>query len=288
MLAATLALLLAAQPQSAQAPALPEILVTAPRQTDAAAVERYVRGISSTTGGQLARFRDPVCPAAFGLPQEYSARIVGRIRAVAARAGMKVADEGCTPNVTIIIANNGPRAVQEMQRRSPRLFNGLAPGEYARLTRGEDPVRMWSLAEVRGQDGGPSQPAEGDETNPGGGGPAVRVTGSSIINLPTERVNTQSIVIIEEQATVGKTLTQLADYVAVRAIAGARTGGGLGQGNSILGLFGPDSQPPQSLTSLDLAYLRALDQTPGNQRATSHIARLSRVIASDLSSQSPR
>jgi hypothetical protein len=282
MLTATLALLL-----TAQSPTAADIVVTAARQTDTATVQRYVREVSPTANGQLATMRDPVCPAVFGLPGEYGQRVVRRIRAIAGQAGMEVAPEGCSPNVTLIVANNSVRAIQEMQRQRPRLFYGLPEGEYRRLTAGNDPVRMWSLTEVRNEDGSDfSTGTNADNRRGGTGGPnmdnTLRVRSSSILNLPTERIITQSIIVMEEGATVGKSLAQIADYVAVRAITGARDETRAGRGNSILTLFEDGAQAPRTLTALDMAYLRAMHSTRGNQRAASHLNRLAQRIAGEL------
>lgn len=276
-----LALLLAAQNPVSTAR---EIVVTAPRQGDEATVQRFVRDVSVTTNGQIATFRAPVCPAVFGLPQQYGQRVADRIRLVAGQAGLPVAAAGCTPNVTLIVANNSTRAIEEMQRLNPRLFNGLPPGEYRQLTRGRQPVRAWSLTEVRNEDGSDFVTDSSDERGSAGagGGDTLRVSSSSIIGLPTQRLITQSVVVMEEQATIGKTLSQIADYVAVRALTGARPGDAGGQGNSILSLFGEGAAAPRSITSLDLAYLRALQRTRGNQRAVTHMGRIARFISSEV------
>ena len=91
---------------------------------------------------------------------------------------------------------------------------------------------------------------------------------------------------IDEAATVGKTLNQIADYAAMRAIAGVRPGAAGGQGNSILSLFEPAATPSRSLSSLDLAYLRALQRTRGNQRAPVHMNHIARLISDDLAAPS--
>ena len=294
MFATTLALLLVAQPQVASTAEQSNIIVTAPRQADAATVQHYVRAISTTTGGQLAAFRSPVCPAVFGMPEQYTVRLVNRIRAVAGRAGMEVAPDGCTPNMTLIFANNSLSAVREMQRLRPGLFNGMATDEVQRLTRGSDPVRAWSLTEVRNEDGSDFAPGADDEASRAGGsgGPnmagSMRVSSSSILTLPTQRVITQSIMVMDEAATVGKTLNQIADYAAVRGLGGTRSGASGGAGNSILGLFDAGATAPRGLTSLDLAYLQALHATRGNQRSTSHLSRIAERISGQLAARSPR
>lgn len=286
MFATTLALLLASQSPSSQPVQAEEIVVTAPHAADAATVEHFVRAISVTTSGQLASFRAPVCPAVFGLPREYGDRVVRRIRAVAAQSGMDVAAPGCTPNVSLMLVNNSRRAIEQMQRLNPALFNGLAPGEYQRLTRGDSPVRAWSLTEVRNEDGNDLAPGSAEEMGTGNGGPnahsVLRVTSASIITVPTERVITQSIIVMDEGATVGKTLNQIADYAAMRAIAGVRPGAAGGEGGSILSLFEPGLAAPRSLSSLDLAYLRALQRTRGNLRAPMHMNQIERLISGEI------
>ena len=287
MILAFLAALGAAQAAPQPAPSN-TVVVTAPRQRDAAAVRSFVRNVSSTAEGQLARLRAPVCPAVFGLPPEYADRVARRIRAVAADAGLPIAETGCTPNVTLIIANNSLSAVQEMQRLRPRLFNGLSNTELQRLVhRSSNQVRAWSLTEVRNEDGSDFQPGSSDESSRAGSSAnglpnTMRVRSSSILTLPTERVITQSVVVMEERATLGKTLNQLADYVALRAISGALPGASVTRGNSILSLFDEGARAPTSLTALDLAYLRAVQQVRGNQRATAQLSRINDLMAAEL------
>ena len=284
MILALLAALGAAQAGEPPAPGN-TVVVTGARVRDAATVRSFVRTVSPSAEGQLARLRAPVCPAVFGLPENYAERIVRRIRTVATNSGMETAEAGCTPNVTLIVANNSLSAVQEMQRLRPRLFNGVSNNELARLTgRSPSPVRAWSLIEIRNEDGSEAQAGADDSSRAGRDGSAneMRVRSSSIVNLSTQRVITQSVVVMEEQATVGKTLNQLADYVTVRAISGARPGGDVTHGNSILSLFDAGAQAPATLTGLDLAYLRALQQVRGNQRASTQLARMSELMAADL------
>jgi hypothetical protein len=293
MFAATIAVLLAAQSQAPQASVAEEIVVTAPPAADAATVQRFVQDVSVTTGGQIASFRSPVCPAVFGLPQEYAERLARRVRLVAAQAGMEVAPAGCTPNVTLMVVNNSVRAVEQMQQLNPALFNGLAPGEYRRLTRGDDAVRAWSLIEVRNEDGNDIAPGSSDERGTGAAGghssnSVMRVSSVSIMTLPTRRVITQSVIVMEEQAMVGKTLRQIADYVAMRGIAGARAGSAGGEGNSILSLFDAGGSAPRALSSFDLGYLRALRRTHGHDRAQTHMGRIARMISGELASRVDR
>jgi hypothetical protein len=262
-----------------------DIVVTAPRQHDAATIRSFVRDASPVVAGQVARFNDPICPVVFGLPTDYGARIIRRIRAVATSAGRTAAPEGCAPNVTLLFANNSRSAVQELQRLRPRLFYGLENEEIRRLLDANPtPVRAWTLNETRDEDGSDHHASSAEQQRSGGDNSdnVLRVRSSSIINLASQQVITQSIVVVEEQATIGKTLDQLADYTAMRAIAGARPGGAAMRGNSILSLFEAGPEAPRSLTALDLAYLRALGQIRGNQRSTSQVARLGQLIDAAL------
>jgi hypothetical protein len=143
-----------AQAAPASPPADQAIIVTGSRPTKRA-VARYVDAITAETEGQVARFRDPICPASFGLPQAYSRVIEQRLRDDAVRVGVRVADESCDANIVLIVADDPVPLVRALERKRPQMFVGLRFDEVQDLLRVKEPVRTWQAVQPRGSDGRP-------------------------------------------------------------------------------------------------------------------------------------
>ncbi|HEX8364384.1 MAG TPA: hypothetical protein VF603_03760 [Allosphingosinicella sp.] len=279
MLSAALALLLAAQ-TSTPAPRTP-IVVTGQR-VDRQTVHRYVAQVSQTVNGQLARLRHPVCPEVLGMPLVPGARIAARIRDVAAEAGLRVGGMGCRPNVSVFFVENGAAFVRDLRRRDASIFAGISPADLRRVLADGEPARIWRLVQTQNEDG-VVEGMRGIHRVSVRGGAFSTVRSSSVVNLSARQVVTNAVVVIERDAAIGKTLTQLADYAAMVALAGARPpAAGAAPADTILSLFNPGGGAPMRLTRLDFEYLAAVYRFPADRRATHQIAQLSEHIAAAL------
>jgi hypothetical protein len=78
----------------------------------------------------------------------------------------------------------------------------------------------------------------------------------SKIYLSTRLDIESGVVLLDVAAIDGLTVNQIADYVAMRALANTRPPRGEGAVPTILTLFDPDSKAPLELSEFDLAYLR--------------------------------
>ncbi|MES2989023.1 MAG: hypothetical protein V4808_14055 [Pseudomonadota bacterium] len=234
---------------------------------------RQLRQIVTTIDGQLARFADPICPIVVGLSPESNLGVMRRIRAVAAEAKAKVAAEQCDANIVVIIASDADIFTATLRKRFPKMFAGLRPGELRRAKR-EGPVHAWNTVEIRNEDGIGAEAGEGDES------PTLAVQSASRITRPTQQVTLQSIVVIDAESSVGKSLVQIADYVAMRTLAGARPPREAGMVDTILSLFDQDgAPPPPELTKLDLSFLIELYDGPGNVTVLQELHRSARRAA---------
>ncbi len=256
-----------------------DITVTGQPRIPPKEARHYVRQISSTVGEQMSRFRDPVCPAVIGISDEYARTIVARIRQIAVRAGARADKEKCSANIVVIIAADADKLVKDARVHMPGLFAGLETTELRRALK-EGPVHVWNTSEIRNEDGqGETQNSSGAK----GGSPMLTVKTASFINRSTQQVTVQSIVVVSADALLGKTLTQIADYVAMRTLAGARPPGDATPGDTILTLFDPGATPPGGVTFLDMSYLDGLYHSRPTATAISQMGSISRQLVKDSS-----
>jgi hypothetical protein len=258
-----------------------EIVVVGRGEVTEQQAQHYVRAIAQEVGGQMARFDGPVCPVVIGLPDQYAAMVGARIRKVANAARIPVAPADCEGNIVLIVAADADALVKDLRANVPNMFAGMDLQEVRKAMR-EGPVHVWSSTEVRSEDG-LRLTDSGLETKGNNSAPTLRVHTASVINLPTRQVTMRSIVVIDDQAVLGKSLNQIADYVSMRALAGARPPAG-GTGDTILALFDPAVAAPAGLTYMDAAYLAGLYRTAPNQKSIYQMAGIAHRIARDSGS----
>jgi hypothetical protein len=218
---------------------------------------RAATNVPST--GQVGRFHEPVCPVAIGLLPAQTARVSERMRKVAAAAGMRVARSPCTPNIFVIVAQDKNAAIDEIVRHFPAYFGDMSPGEVRAITSAPGPAVAWQARSRLSADGEAVEKAAGSSFY------RIRTSSNpSRIRSASMPTFVASIVVIDLQAAAGLTLTELADYAAMRTFAATdpdrilRTGA-----PTILGVLGqPDDRLlPLTLTHWDMAYLKALYST---------------------------
>jgi hypothetical protein len=260
------------------------IIVTGSRRTHDA-VAQYVDSITSRVDGQIARFGDPICPASFGLPAAYNGVIEERLREDAARAGLRVAGRNCDANVVLIVADEPGPLMNALRRERPQMFNGLELRQIQQVLATTEPVRTWQAIEPRGSDGRPLKRIMFFGERPvGGNGAWVNPAASnSRIQQNVQADLVSSFVVIAASAVDGLTLTQIADYAAMRALAKTRTPAGP-SAPTILALLDqePGSARVSELTSWDLAYLRSLYLTDNALAAHSQESAITGAMQREL------
>ncbi|MES2861451.1 MAG: hypothetical protein V4701_08265 [Pseudomonadota bacterium] len=235
------------------------------RESDAtleARVDRFVDQISAPAGDYgPARWHRDVCVGAINFQPVAARAIVDRISEVALQLGLDPEDPGCEPQVLIIATNDGPGTAAGLVEREPRLFilggDGMDLGRAAlnRFQSSEQPVRWWHI----------SLPVDADT-----GQRAVRLPGDNpdtpiiIQKFAASRLrsatrdNLQRAIIIVDTARLGDaTFSQLADYVALLAMAQVNPAVDVRGQDSILNLFDNPSSV-SGLTAWDMAYLHGL------------------------------
>lgn len=225
----------------------------------------------------LAQFQMPVCPGVVGMPPEFAAIMVARIRAVAGMAKVRLDHATCKANLLVIFIPSGQAALQNMRHKGPWLFEGIDRADLSDLAADPDlrdlaaepgPVHVWVSTETRGRLGEIlSGRGDGDE-------PAILKTANaqSHIYLPARQDIVASVVVIDIPALNGLHVRQVADYVAMRGLAQTRPPGQRGKVGTILSLFDKGAIPPTEMTTFDLAYLRAvygqIPNLPGSAKIT--------------------
>ncbi|WP_171015303.1 hypothetical protein [Sphingomonas sp. 1F27F7B] len=235
----------------------------------------FVRRIVTTTKDQLARFNDPVCPVVVGLPPAYAKAVIKRFRAVSVEAGARVdGDEKCHPNIFVIIAADAGKIITELREKYHGFFNDLAYDDK-RTALDDGPVRAWRVTEELDQTGRPGA----------GGGDGPRsfsgVDPGSRISMSTQQSAFGAVVVMDVGVVEEKTVGQIADYVAMRVLAGARPPRAGARFETILSLFDTDGDVPQGLTEVDRSFLKGIYAMQANGRLGSQVGTIADQILRD-------
>jgi hypothetical protein len=128
----------------APAPPVESIVVTG---ASSEAVNHFVQAAVTPTHiiGKVARWETAICPAALGLPDEATARVVQRVKDVAAQAHVPVSTNPvCTPNIVIAFTST-PQALLDNIRKDHREWLGYqsSSDELDRLSTVTRPIQAW-------------------------------------------------------------------------------------------------------------------------------------------------
>lgn len=269
----------------AQTATMPDdIVVSAQREQARKAVATYVANISRTTGGQLARFHQPVCVSMIGgLPAEHAAIVEQRIREDAIAAGAQVAKAPCRANLIVMIAASGSDLIKDMRKHRPDWLTGLSWTDVNALI-APTPARAWSIMSLRNETGEELSPpsAMGNRAmrtrDALSDTPVLRVRSSSIVSPSTRQNMEASFVVIDRPSIVGMSLRQIADYAAMRGLGHTRPPAPGGSVDTILSLLDGSGTPPRALTASDAAFLRTLYSSDGLGEAVNERNKIARRI----------
>jgi len=240
------------------APSDPPIIVEGELNRDAA-IRNYVEALAvASPGEKIARFEKAICPRSLGLSDSMNREVEERIRRVANAAGISVGSEGCAGNVLLFVAKDKARFIRTLQRDRPMLFGLMTDAEVRALAEQPGDAVAWQMFDQRGPDGRTLNNAGARSEAPS---TLTGVTSSRL--LPQTRTDLDvTIVVLQPEAFTGATITQLADYVAMRTLLQTRPSGyGSAAVPTILSLLDDkrlQRPAPMSVTAYDLAYLKAL------------------------------
>jgi hypothetical protein len=240
-------------------------------------VADYVKQVGIVVGEQpAARWIDPVCPQAIGIPAELATKVIAQVRSVAAKVGAPVASGKCEANVVLAFSDDGQGLVKVIASRGS--IGELTHQQRLALENDTAPIRWWYASEVRNADG---TPMDGGAASPalqmsGGGmygnfqqgGIAGRqgnsnARGASLISVPTVRSIRHATVVIDVNRATGKKLASVVDYAALVALAEVRQGAA--PSDSVLNLF--QATDSRRLSPNDTAMLKGLYRIPLARKA---------------------
>ena len=247
-------------------------------------IARFVDSLTDTpVSGQLSRFDWAVCPIAVGLGDARGAIIARRMRQVAAAAAIRVDKPGCKPNVLLFVAGDKSDLIAQLYRKYPAYFSGVHWSDVRRIIRDPSPAAAWHVEGRLDADG---IPAKRD-----------RITGQEIIERTDapSRLSTASrphfiasVVVVDLDSLGGLTLTQLADYAAMRAFARTdpRRVANSTAPTILSAVETPIGSPmPVTLTEWDLAFLRSLYASSANRSASQQRAEMKQIVRRTLQAE---
>ncbi len=224
----------------------------------------------------LARFQDPLCPGVIGIKTEQAQDIVGLIRQNATMLGLRLADpQTCQPNVIVAVMDDPRAFLKGLMERRPYLLHELDKSRREALLDAPGPVRSWARIEVRTRDGLMVPRRENLTDLP----EFHEQMAHSKIYKATRRDIISAMVLIEPSAVRGLSVTQLADYATMRALADHSPDKVPALHTTILHLFDAGADKPGGLTPADWTFLRTLYSTPSNDPAAMTLAMANDRIA---------
>lgn len=266
-----------AQDSDATAADRNEIIVQHGRPADVTRGEvlRQARDISPSSDHfevPLARFEDRLCPGILGLQVDAAMAMIDRIRYNALQLGVRIQDDGCTPNLLVVFSPDSQASMQDMMDNSRLVFSYVSEPEKRRML-APGPVHVFNQIEPRTRDGMPIGQTR-DLTAPP---VSTQAMAHSHIYTTIRRDIVGATIIFDRDEIGGTSLGQLADYVTMRALAQTQPPTNSAM-DSILNLFHPIGPYPERLTDFDRAYLRALYNWIPNLPAVAKLANVNQEL----------
>jgi hypothetical protein len=246
-------------PAAQRSDQLGEVVVEG-RQLEAM-IRNFVTDVSQPANNRgLARWNGPVCVGAVNLRSEVGQYVIDRISDVARELEVEAGEPGCRPNVLIVAAVDGAGLASALVEDRPRNFdlrhNGTDAGTRAfrNFRTGDQPVRWWQISmPVNSDNGERAVRLPGDEQPP-----SIRVFSASRLRTQIRDDMVRSIIIVDVERLAGANVVQLADYLALVALAQVDAEADTAPYPTILNLFADPASAPAGLTDWDRSYLTAL------------------------------
>lgn len=257
----------AAQLSSDQPSAQLQDVVVEGRQLEAL-VRSFVVDVSQPANHRgLARWNRPICVGVVNLRNEVGQYVADRISDVARELEVEAGEPGCRPNILIVAASDGTALASAIVADRPRNFdlrhNGTDAGSRAfRNFQTEDrPVRWWQTSMPVDSETGQRAVRLPGDIDPATGkpsAPVINVFSASRLRTQIRDDMVRSVIIVDVDRLGGVSLVQLADYLALVALAQVDADADTAPYPTILNLFADPESAPAGLTGWDRSYLTAL------------------------------
>ncbi|MES2054560.1 MAG: hypothetical protein V4564_01355, partial [Pseudomonadota bacterium] len=258
-----------------------EIVVTGVRDPERE-IKDFVQAFTpGSTLGQLSRFEWAVCPMATGVGPAQKLAVADRLRNVAKAAGVRIAGDGCAPNVLVIVTPDKRGLLEALFLKHPEYFVDLSKAERRALVESAEPAVAWHLK-------GPPRSADGKDLqyDSGPGYYVNRTTRPpSRLSFASRPQFAAAIVVVENRALDGLTTIQLADYAAMRTLIRVDS-------TKLAGSTAPTilkvleapmgSEIPLGLTKWDLGVLRGFYASNPNVTAASQRSEMRKRLKKEL------
>ena len=253
----------------------PPIVVTGEREDSEAERRREAsRFFDShavrTRIGQLARWHEPVCVRAWGLPGEINARIANRVMDIAESLNIPTnRAELCRPNIRIGFTAEPQAMIERAVRRNRMVIGFHYAARRDEIMAVRQPVQAWyvtrtfaagggaAAAEQAGVQGATADTGVIDEAG-------VRVPGGSAGSRLGSSMSSglaHVLIFADSRTVAGEEIDSIAELLAFLALAQTPVAETCGETDTILNQMNPACPPsrrPAALTRPDTAYLRAL------------------------------
>jgi hypothetical protein len=237
-------------------------------QTQREAIERRVgtfvaNSIREPSDVSLARWNEPLCPLALGLPPAEGEFVHARLSEIAAAAGAPLARQPCRGNLVVIVSAQPDAVLKAWYARDHRIFGDATPHRIDELLKTPRTVRIWYNTNSESASALPYATGVRGLVMTGVSNLAVDSTAEdSHIGFNAVRTFSSVIVAVDGSRTQGINLSQLADYAAMVGLAEIQLDADVGTLPTILRLFsGSDEAKPTGLSVWDTAFLNALYHT---------------------------
>ena len=239
-------------------------------------IAQALRELIKPSGGaeQLARFEDDICPLVAGMPRDWTAVLTRMIRDNVVAVGGKVAPNTpgrkCSINAVVIFIDQPLDLVKALAEAEPDFF-AMSPREMNYFTAAQRPVTSWHVTDTRDRDG-QELGSVGSIGGVSADAKIVRNASSSRLYSSIREDMLTGFVVIDRQATVGKSLRQLADLATMHLLLDVKQDAGAKDNGSILSLFETrpgDVTAPRGMSRFDRGALSGFYTQRENNRTAS-------------------
>lgn len=215
--------------------------------------------------GQLARWRDAICPGIVGLRADQAEAVNGRIGEIARAVGLHPREQGCQPSALIIFSQEAEALARSYRSRLPITLSENGRWRLEQFASSDRPVRWISRVTEAAYDGTAINLKFG------------RLAGSRI-QASTRTYLSAMLVIVDARQLQAVTLTRLGDYLAVVVLAQPKLGS-KPPSQSILSMFDRADREPPGLTDYDRRYLASLYKASLDRSGSSQASSIRSMMA---------
>ena len=259
-------------------------------------IQSFIKDLTpSYTRETLGRFDGSVCPVVFGIAREQAAQVEERMRRVATAVGIPVGKPGCIRNVALLVTSD-KGALLKLLETSGMFPADWSAGHIRELERDPSPVAAWQTRQMIFEDGiaitgkettgmDISAPVLSDynpqRTLIEPHGVATRLQPSAHPAFVT------SVMVVQADALVGLTTTQLADYGVMRTFVRTDPNKVKPAEPTILSVIDAPmgTLVPLTLTAWDLSFLKAFYASHKDNYAETQRAEMKQTMRRELDRQ---